>query len=234
MRKSSEWCATLADQGAAILLASHLLHQVQQVCDRVGIFVQGKLVASGTTDKLAATAGTGPIEIELIAAPPLDAVRQAVEKVAGVTKVVPDMRDKNMFIVTANRDVRAELARALVEAGHPAVPPAPARRRARRGLSSILRYARVGGRYRMTGQADSLPVARRRKRKNIRVQGPDAPPPRTTQRSVAKADAPHFRAGWRIIAAKEFADHISSWRFLGLTIVLALVRRGRRLSPRAA
>ena len=110
---------TLADEGAAILLASHLLHQVQQVCDRVGIFVQGKLVASGTTDKLAATAGTGPIEIELIAAPPLDAVRQAVEKVAGVTKVVPDMRDKNMFIVTANRDVRAELARALVEAGHP-------------------------------------------------------------------------------------------------------------------
>jgi ABC-2 type transport system ATP-binding protein len=110
---------TLADEGAAILLASHLLHQVQQVCDRVGIFVQGKLVASGTTDKLAASAGTGPIEIELIAAPPLDAVRQAVEKVAGVTKVVPDMRDKNMLIVTANRDVRAELARALVEAGHP-------------------------------------------------------------------------------------------------------------------
>ena len=109
----------LADEGAAILLASHLLHQVQQVCDRVGIFVSGKLVASGTTDKLAAQAGTGPIEIELIAAPPLDAVRQAVQKVSGVTKVVSDIRDKNMLVVTANRDVRAELARALVEAGHP-------------------------------------------------------------------------------------------------------------------
>ena len=76
----------------------------------------------------------------------------------------------------------------------------------------------------MTGQADSLPAARRRKRKNIRVQGPDTPAPRATPRAAAaKADAPHFRAGWRIIAAKEFADHISSWRFLGLTIVLALV-----------
>jgi ABC-2 type transport system ATP-binding protein len=109
----------LADEGAAILLASHLLHQVQQVCDRVGIFVSGKLVASGTTDKLAAQAGTGPIEIEVVAAPPLDAVKAAIQKVSGVTKIASDMRDKNMLVVTANRDVRAEVARALVEAGHP-------------------------------------------------------------------------------------------------------------------
>jgi ABC-2 type transport system ATP-binding protein len=109
----------LADEGAAILLASHLLHQVQQVCDRVGIFVSGKLVASGTTDKLAAQAGGGTIEIEVIAVPPLDAVRAAALKVSGVTKVAVDSRDKDMLVVTANRDVRAELARALVEAGHP-------------------------------------------------------------------------------------------------------------------
>jgi ABC-2 type transport system ATP-binding protein len=109
----------LADEGAAVLLASHLLHQVQQICDRVGIFVAGKLVASGTTDKLAAQAGAGPIQIEVIAVPPVDAVRAAALKVSGVTKVTPDIRDKNMLVVTANRDVRAELARALVEAGHP-------------------------------------------------------------------------------------------------------------------
>ena len=114
-----ELVRTLADEGAAILLASHLLHQVQQICDRVGIFVAGKLVASGTTDKLAAQSGNGPIEIEVIAAPPLDAVRAAALKVSGVTKVVSDIRDKNMLVVTANRDLRAELARALVESGHP-------------------------------------------------------------------------------------------------------------------
>ena len=109
----------LADEGAAILLASHLLHQVQQICDRVGIFVNGKLVASGTTDKLAAQAGSGPITIEVVAAPPVDQVRQAVLKVDGVTSVVADQRDKQLLVVTANRDVRADLARALVEAGHP-------------------------------------------------------------------------------------------------------------------
>ena len=73
----------------------------------------------------------------------------------------------------------------------------------------------------MTGQAESLPAARRRKRKNIRVQGPDTPPQRTSAAATADAE-PRFRAGWRIIAAKEFADHVSSYRFLGLTIVLAL------------
>ena len=109
----------LAREGAAVLLASHLLHQVQQVCDRVGIFVSGKLVASGTTDALAAEAASGPIEIEVSAAPPLAAVREAAAKVNGVTSVNDDDRDPRMLVIHANRDVRADVARALVEAGHP-------------------------------------------------------------------------------------------------------------------
>lgn len=39
-------------QGITVLLCSHHLHQVQQVCDRVGIFVQGKLLASGNLGQL--------------------------------------------------------------------------------------------------------------------------------------------------------------------------------------
>jgi ABC-2 type transport system ATP-binding protein len=35
------------EQGMTILLSSHLLHQVQEVCDRVGIFVGGRLIAAG-------------------------------------------------------------------------------------------------------------------------------------------------------------------------------------------
>lgn len=75
----------------------------------------------------------------------------------------------------------------------------------------------------MTGQADALPAARRRKRKNLQRPEPGVPP-RQSRPSAAEAAAtgPRFRAGWRVIAAKEFADHLSSWRLLGLTIVLAL------------
>ncbi len=35
------------EEGLTVLLSSHHLHQVQQVCDRVGLFVSGKLIAEG-------------------------------------------------------------------------------------------------------------------------------------------------------------------------------------------
>ena len=109
----------LAHGGAAVLLASHLLHQVQQVCDEIGIFVAGKLIASGAMDKLSSALGTGPIEIEVGAPPPADDVRAAAAKVNGVTSVEKDPHDPRLWVVKAKRDVRTDLARALVEAGHP-------------------------------------------------------------------------------------------------------------------
>lgn len=39
-------------QNITVLLSSHHLHQVQQVCDRVGIFVGGQLLAEGNIDQL--------------------------------------------------------------------------------------------------------------------------------------------------------------------------------------
>ncbi len=41
------------EQGVTVLFSSHNLHQVQQVCNRVGIFVQGKIIAVGDIDALA-------------------------------------------------------------------------------------------------------------------------------------------------------------------------------------
>ena len=41
------------ERGLAILLSSHLLTQVQSVCDRIGIFAAGRLVGEGTVDELA-------------------------------------------------------------------------------------------------------------------------------------------------------------------------------------
>ena len=43
-----------ATKGMTVLLSSHLLHQVEQVCDRIGIFVSGRLVGLGTVAELAA------------------------------------------------------------------------------------------------------------------------------------------------------------------------------------
>ena len=38
--------------GRTILISSHQLHQIQQICDRVGIFVKGKLMACGPIGEL--------------------------------------------------------------------------------------------------------------------------------------------------------------------------------------
>jgi ABC-2 type transport system ATP-binding protein len=44
----------LAGEGQTIVLCSHLLNEVQQVCDRVAILARGKLVAEGRIDTLLA------------------------------------------------------------------------------------------------------------------------------------------------------------------------------------
>lgn len=46
------------EQGLTVLLSSHHLNQVQQVCDRVGIFAGGRLQAEGSMDKLSRTLTT--------------------------------------------------------------------------------------------------------------------------------------------------------------------------------
>jgi ABC-2 type transport system ATP-binding protein len=53
------------DRGVTILLSSHLLTQVQSVCDRVGIFAAGRLVGIGTVDELAARFGEGDGHVEV-------------------------------------------------------------------------------------------------------------------------------------------------------------------------
>jgi ABC-2 type transport system ATP-binding protein len=53
------------ERGMAILLSSHLLNQVQSVCDRIGIFASGRLIGQGTMDQLAARFGDGRREVEV-------------------------------------------------------------------------------------------------------------------------------------------------------------------------
>ncbi|OGQ72026.1 MAG: hypothetical protein A2W73_02230 [Deltaproteobacteria bacterium RIFCSPLOWO2_12_55_13] len=40
------------EHGITIMLSSHLLHQVQQICHRIGIIVKGRMIVQGDVDKL--------------------------------------------------------------------------------------------------------------------------------------------------------------------------------------
>jgi ABC-2 type transport system ATP-binding protein len=53
------------ERGMAVLLSSHLLSQVQSVCDRVGIFAAGKLIGLGTVDELARAVGDDLSHVEV-------------------------------------------------------------------------------------------------------------------------------------------------------------------------
>ena len=76
----------------------------------------------------------------------------------------------------------------------------------------------------MTGDAGAMgqPEVRRRRRKRVPSR-PDQQPARQPEKHVAPVAVPHeLRGGWRVIAGKEFSDHILSWRFLVLTIMVGL------------
>ncbi|MGZ6372868.1 MAG: ABC transporter ATP-binding protein [Candidatus Limnocylindria bacterium] len=52
-------------RGVTVLLSSHLLTQVQSVCDRVGIFAAGRLIGLGTVSELATRFGNDVGQVEV-------------------------------------------------------------------------------------------------------------------------------------------------------------------------
>jgi ABC-type multidrug transport system ATPase subunit len=52
MREVRLLLRTLANEGVTVLLSSHLLHEVEQICDRVAVLNHGKVVAEGAVSDL--------------------------------------------------------------------------------------------------------------------------------------------------------------------------------------
>ncbi len=106
-------------QGVTVLLSSHLLHQVQEVCDRVGIFVTGRLLTQGPVRELAQQLFTGVVTVEA----GVDAEPQRVEEVLtglpGVQQVQQDPRDPRLWLVTGSEDIANQVARAVAAEGLP-------------------------------------------------------------------------------------------------------------------
>jgi len=100
------------EEGVTVLLASHLLHQVQTVCDRVAIFVDGKVVALGRPHELAAT-HDGQIRVEFRLGGDHAAGRALLESQQAVTEVSSG-RAPGSWIVGIQAGSLAATVRALV------------------------------------------------------------------------------------------------------------------------
>jgi ABC-2 type transport system ATP-binding protein len=105
----------LGDAGITILLSSHLLDQVQRVCDRVGLFHQGKMVLEGTVSELASKIFGGAYHIHLNANGANQNYQRLLANLPGVIDV--NFISPDAYSLIATQDLRSEAAKAIVNAG---------------------------------------------------------------------------------------------------------------------
>ena len=105
---------SLKEEGTTILLSSHLLHQVQVICDRVGLFSRGRMVLQGTVPELARKVLGGAYRIQVQAIGPAPKLIKALQDLKGVNTVE---LANGTFEVEAQSDVRADAAEAVFKSG---------------------------------------------------------------------------------------------------------------------
>jgi ABC-2 type transport system ATP-binding protein len=116
------------EEGITVIFSSHDLHQVQQVCDRVGLFVKGKLLAEGNIQALSEKMFSGvPYLIE--AGIPINTygekdsphdiyttelLLRLLKPVEGIISV---SRKDDLFQIECSRDLTTDIARTIIESG---------------------------------------------------------------------------------------------------------------------
>ncbi|MCR5716700.1 MAG: ABC transporter ATP-binding protein, partial [Lachnospiraceae bacterium] len=101
--------------GRTILISSHQLYQVQQVCDRVGLFVGGKLIAAGTIEELGRQMeSAGKYSLELSAEPDDGVLEPMLKKIPGVEQVE---KEGDLYIIRSGMDLRRQVVMQLAANG---------------------------------------------------------------------------------------------------------------------
>ena len=108
-REIRELIRELAKEGRGVLLASHLLHEVEQVCDRVIVIKKGRLIASGTIAEVAHRGNYYEISV-----PDAGRASSALRALPGVKEI---RVAGSTLEVVAEAGRGAELNRALASAG---------------------------------------------------------------------------------------------------------------------
>jgi ABC-type multidrug transport system ATPase subunit len=98
---------TLRTGHRTVLLSSHLLHEVEQVCDRVGVIQSGRLIAEGTIEELR---GEGRL---VVRAAPADRAQAVLREIVGPDRVTGQ---DGLFQVAVAASRTAEINRRLVQA----------------------------------------------------------------------------------------------------------------------
>lgn len=139
-----------------LLISSHFLAEISQTCDRLLVIQSGEIVAQGSEEEIGAAVGTGG-EVELEVRGSYLVALEAARGVSGVLEARMVRQDGPAAVlrVSAREDVRADLARAMVNAGMDLLR---LERSASRLESIFLQIARTGEK---TGDGAATPAEER-------------------------------------------------------------------------
>ncbi|MBF6173179.1 ABC transporter ATP-binding protein [Nocardia blacklockiae] len=108
MAEMRELITGLAADGHTVVLSSHLLSEVQEICDRVGVISRGRLLTEATVSELRGAATL------FLRAEPVELAFPAVRKVVGERSALLTAAGIRVAAGTATAPV---VARAVIEAG---------------------------------------------------------------------------------------------------------------------
>jgi ABC-2 type transport system ATP-binding protein len=100
-----------------VLLSTHILPEVSQICERVIIVNQGRVVAEDTPANLTGQLQKGLRTILYVDGPAAE-VQATLESLQGVTRVVPSERAGELLVESAaDESLRPLIAKTIVESG---------------------------------------------------------------------------------------------------------------------
>ena len=109
-----ELVKTISKEGMTVFLSSHLLFEVEQLCDHVTIINNGSLLVSDTPENISHQLGPAVIHIELV-----DLSAAVIAAVKKLSIVSGTWRTGNTLLVQVNtyNDIRAQVSQAVTGAG---------------------------------------------------------------------------------------------------------------------
>ena len=124
MRQLLELIRELArKENRTLLISSHQLYQIQQICDRVGLFVDGRLMACGTVEELAEQ--TREDDRYLTELQVTSGDERLVEILKNVEGVLSVGRQGGRYIVGSRQEMGSALAQAALSSGYTLVSLRP-------------------------------------------------------------------------------------------------------------
>jgi ABC-2 type transport system ATP-binding protein len=122
MRDVRDLVRRLSTTGATVLLSSHILAEVEQICTNAAIINRGRLVVTGTVDSLIGVGGTVYLEVDdvqraMTVLKSIPAVSQIAFEPPGITLILSGSERQEIVValVAANIGVRTIMSRRRLE-----------------------------------------------------------------------------------------------------------------------